>query len=466
MRIAIALLLLCVTQLAAADKVDDYVRKEMAKQRIPGLTLAIVRDGKIVKSAGYGLADLDNDVKVKPETVFETASITKQFTATLVMMLAQEGKLRVDDKINAYLPNPPDKWKDITIRHLLNHTSGFPTMQNGFKGISRMRTSTTEEMYADVKSSEVVGTPGEKHAYSDVGYFLLGMIIEKVTGKKYSEALSDRILKPLQMDSSRVQDHLLPYKNLAKGYTLYTGPEVKGVPTLVNIRRIADRGLTSHYGLYSTVLDLAKWDAALYTDRLINESSKSQMWSFTKFADGSTWNYGFGWYVGERAGQRYTFHGGITGTGIIRFPGLKLSVIVLTNLGWWGDGTGQGASPEKIVKELAALVDPRLYLNAMPDPAPATSAKARIVFEALAKGNVIKESFTKEGAEIMAKYMADSLAAIKPLGDIRKFELLEITQKGREAEIRLYRVTGSKATGQFAFDFDPSGLIMDVYPQG
>ena len=466
MRYIVAFALVAGTQTAAADKVDDYIRKEMARQHIPGLSLAIVRDGKIVKSAGYGIADLDNDVKVRPETVFEVASITKQFTASLIMMLVQDGKFKLDDKVISILKDAPDKWKDITVRHLLNHTASLPALGKGFPGISKLRDATTDEMYAAVKSDEFTGTPGHVHAYSDVGYFLLGMIIEKATGQRFQKVLEDRILRPLKMDASRMQDFLRTYKGLAKGYTLYKGPEVGGVPTLVNIRRVSQRGLTSHYGLFSTVLDLAKWDAALHTETLLSATSKSQMWAATQLTGGAVYDYGFGWYLGNRGGHRYTFHGGITGTGILRFPDLKLSVIVLTNLGWWADGTSEGASPEKIVKNLATLVEPRLNDSVLADPAPATTTRARTAFEALAKGNILKESFTSEGVETMNKYMADTLAAIKPLGEVRKFDLVEVTRKGAARETRLYRVTGTKATEMFAFEIDPSGLIMDVYPQG
>jgi CubicO group peptidase (beta-lactamase class C family) len=464
-RLALAFVLVAGTQIASADKIDDYIRKEMARQRIPGLALGVVHEGKLVKSSGYGIADLDNDVKVTPETVFETASITKQFTATLIMMLVEEGKLRLDDKINLHLPNPPEKWKDITVRNLLNHTGGLARLGNDFKSLVRLLDVPTEAMYAAAKEDAMLGAPGVASNYSDVGYFLLGMIIEKATGKKYGDALSERILTPLGMKSSRILDQLLPYKNLAKGYTIYSGPEVKGVPMVVNIRRVSQRGLTSHYGLFSTVGDLAKWDAALYTDSPITQASLRQMWSPTVLNDGTKFPYGFGWNIANRLSHEYYFHAGITGTMILRIPKLKLSVIVLTNLGQWSSGDATGADPLKIAREVAGLVEPKFQLQPLRDGDPALAAKARAAFEALAEGRAPKEVFSEDGVRTLTKYMAEAIAAAKPLGPVRKVELLELSLDGK-AKNCLYRFTCGGGVQVFSVIFDAEGMVEDFYIDG
>jgi CubicO group peptidase (beta-lactamase class C family) len=465
MRVALALSLLLGAQIAAADKVDDYIRKEIARQRIPGLALGVVRDGKLVKSAGYGFADLDNDVKVTPDTVFEVASITKQFTATLIMMLVEEGKVRLDDKINAHLPNPPDKWKDITVRQLLNHTGGLAPLGNDFRSMVRLLDVPTEAMYAAAKDDALTGAPGEAFSYSDVGYFLLGMIIEKATGKKYAEALSQRILSPLGMKSSRMLDQLLPYKKLAKGYTLYRGPEVGGMPTVVNIRRVSQRGLTSHYGLFSTVGDLAKWDAALYRESPVTQASLRLMWSPTVLNDGTKIPYGFGWNIASRLGYEYVYHSGITGTMILRVPELKLSVVVLTNLGKWSSGNSTGADALMIAREVAGMVEPKFRLKPLPDADPVFTARARTAFEALAEGRTPKEVFSDEGIRILTKYMAEATASTQPLGQVRKVELLERTQDGK-VQLCLYRFTCAGGVQTFTVVFDAEGKIEDFFVDG
>jgi CubicO group peptidase (beta-lactamase class C family) len=290
--IGVALLVFAASRVAP-DAVDDYVRAQMTSQRIPGLALGIARNGRLVKAEGYGIADLDHDVPVTVDTVFEVASITKQFTASLIMTLVEQGRLRLDDKVTAYLTDPPDAWRDITIYHLLTHTAGLAPLGDDFKSMVWTSTVKTPALYAAAKADAMGSAPGAKFSYSDVGYFLLGMVIEKVTGQRYKDVLSERILTPLGMTSSRMLDQLHTMKHLARGYTLYTNPATS-VQETVNIRRVQDVELPSHYGLFSTVLDLARWDAALYSDRPLKPASLQQMWTSGKLSDGSLTGYGFG----------------------------------------------------------------------------------------------------------------------------------------------------------------------------
>ncbi|MBC8064984.1 MAG: beta-lactamase family protein [Chlorobia bacterium] len=465
LKVAFAGLLAAIGQVVQADRVDDYVRAELNRQRIPGLALGIVRNGKLIKSAGYGIADLDNDVRVTPDTVFEVASITKQFTATLIMMLVEERKLSLDDKINAHLPNPPDKWKDITLRNLLNHTGGLARLGDDFKTLVRLLNISTESMYAAAREDAMLAAPGEAWNYSDVGFFLLGMIIEKVTGKKYEDALKERILTPLGMTSSRMVDQMRPYKKLAKGYTITSGPEVKGVPTVVNIRRVSQRGMASHYGLFSTVGDLAKWDTALYTNSPLKQETLRQMWTRTTLKSGEKVPYGFGWELGARRGYEYVYHGGITGTKIFRIPELKLTVIVLTNLGWSTASTSIGADTSKIVREIAGIVEQKFRLEPLADADPVYIAKARAAFEALGKGQVPKEVFSENGVSFVTPYLARLAADVVPVGQIRKVELLERKVNGK-VQTHFYRFTGAKGAQVFSMDFDGEGKIDEIWVDG
>jgi D-alanyl-D-alanine carboxypeptidase len=314
---------------AQTDQIDDYVQIEMKRRQIPGLALVVIRDGAAVKMKGYGFANLEHDVPVTPDTVFELASVTKQFTAAAVMILVEEGKIKLEDSIAEYLPNSPDHWKDITVRHLLTHTAGLPNLENGFqalrKGGARLN-YTTAQLFNAAKNDSMSFAPGERWQYSDVGYFLLGMIIEKASGQRYRNFLTDRFFKQLGMNSTSVPDQWHILKNRAAGYTLRNGE-------IVNIRRVIQVELPSHYGIFSTVRDLVKWDNALATGKVVKLSSLEQMWTSVKLNSGGSFPYGFGWGMDERRGHRMITHTGITGTEYSRFPEDRLTVVVLTNLG-------------------------------------------------------------------------------------------------------------------------------------
>jgi D-alanyl-D-alanine carboxypeptidase len=314
---------------AQTDRVDEYIQVEMKKRQIPGLALVVIKNGEVVIMKGYGLANLDHDVPVTPDTVFELASLTKQFTATAIMLLVDEGKLKLDDPILQQLPNSPVQWKGITVRHLLTHTAGLADMENGFKSLSEGggRTSyTTAQMFEAATKDQLSSAPGERFQYSDVGYFLLGMIIEKASGQRYRDLLTERFFKPLGMTSSSVLDQSAILKRRATGYTLRNGQ-------LVNIRRVAQVELPSHFGVFSSVRDLAKWDNALDAGKVLKEASLTAMWTPAKLNSSSSTGYGFGWGLSVRQGHRTITHEGITGTEYTRYPDDKLTVIVLGNLG-------------------------------------------------------------------------------------------------------------------------------------
>jgi|SRR5215468_657308 len=311
------------------DQVDEYIQVEMKKRKIPGLALVVIKNGEVVMMKGYGLANLDHDVPVTPDTVFELASVTKQFTATAIMLLVEEGKVKLDDPIREHLPNSPGQWKEIRVRHLLTHTAGLPSNENSWKSLyiegGRLN-YTTAQLFESATKDPISFEPGERYQYSDVGYFLLGMIIEKASGQRYRDFLTERFFKPLGMKSSSVEDQWAILKGRAAGYTLRNGQ-------LVNNRRVVQVELPSHYGVYSSVRDLAKWEIALASGKVVKESSLTAMWTPAKLNSGSSAQYGFGWGLISRGGNRMIQHIGITGTEYTRYPDHKLTVIVLTNLG-------------------------------------------------------------------------------------------------------------------------------------
>lgn len=456
----IVAILALVFGVAPADAVDDFVRAEMKRQRVPGLALAVVRDGRITKATGYGLADLDNDVPVTADTVFELASITKQFTASLVMMLVEEGKVRLDDKAVQYLDGAPSAWNGITVRHLLNHTAGLAPLGKDFASMVRLMDIPTEKMYEAAKADPMGTAPGQKWDYSDVGYFLLGMIIEKVTGKTYADALSERILVPLGMSSSRMLDLNRPYKRLAKGYTLV---RKDGGWETVNIRRDTQRGLASHYGLFSSVKDLARWDAALYTDSPLKQSTLWQMWTPTVLNDGRSFPYGFGWNVSSRNGHERVYHGGITGTFILRVPSLRLTVIVLTNLGRWSSGEARGVDALLLAHGVASLVEPKLRLAAINDADPALVASAREAFVSLSVGQLPGALFSVDAVRLLTPDLAEIAADLSGLGAPKKVEMIDRDVDGG-SQICVFRFTLARGTRVFAIEFDADGKVANFFP--
>lgn len=313
---------------AQTDPIDSYVQAEMKSRSIPGLALVVVKNGDIVKMKGYGFANLEHDAPVTPDTVFELASVSKHFTATAIMLLVEQGKVKLDDPINRYLPASPEPWKAITVRHLLTHTAGLPAMAKGFNSLREggwRADYTTAQMFESAVKDPMSFAPGENWQYSDVGYFLLGMIIEKASGVSYRNFLAQHFFQPIGMASTSVTDLWTIVKNRAAGYT------TRG-DRLVNGRRVVQFELPSAGGVWSTVGDLTKWDNALAAGKVVKPSSLEQMWTPVKLNNGGSYVYGFGWVIDEKRGHRMITHTGVTGTEYTRFPDHKLTVIVLTNL--------------------------------------------------------------------------------------------------------------------------------------
>jgi len=187
-----------------SEKVDSAVTKAMNERHISGVSLAVIVDGVPVKIKGYGFANIEHGVAVNPETIFQSGSIGKQFTATAIMQLMEERKLKLDDKITTYFAGSPASWKAITIRHLLTHTSGIPDIPEDSTGINLQTNYTETELLQKAKSLKLLFQPGYKWSYSNTGYILLGIIIRTVTGKFYGDVIQEKIFAPLSMETARI----------------------------------------------------------------------------------------------------------------------------------------------------------------------------------------------------------------------------------------------------------------------
>jgi len=382
----VLLLVLTLTTLPATAQltsVDDYLTREMAARRIPGLALAVIQRGEVVKVQGYGIANLEWDVPVTPDTVFELASVTKQFTATAIMRLVEEEKIRLDEPISHYLADTPPTWSEITVRHLLTHTAGLAPLETGFHALwatgARLN-YTTAEMFAAAKADPLSFAPGARWQYSDVGYFLLGMILERASGQPYRTFMTERFFRPLGMASTSILDQSAIVKRRAAGYTLREG-------RWVQIRRVVQTELPSHYGIFSTVTDLTRWDNALAKGTVLTPASLAQMWTPATLTDGSTVPYGFAWGITEDRGHRVISHTGITGTEYTRYPTDQLTVIVLTNLGKHVGDTK--VNPWGLTRGVAGRFLPGLLLSSLtpqPESDPALRQTLRDALADLAHG--------------------------------------------------------------------------------
>jgi CubicO group peptidase (beta-lactamase class C family) len=316
---------LLASPVARADQVDKYLKSQMQQHRIPGLTLKIVRDGRAIKTAAYGLANVELNVPGKPETVFEIGSVTKQFTAAGILLLAQEGKLSVADKISQHLKDTPEAWANVTIRHLLTHTSGIKSY-TGLDGFQLWRHLTQEQFIKAIGKEPMEFQPGDSWKYCNTGFSLLGYIIENVSGKNYWDFMGERVFQPLGMRATTNRRPSLIIPNRAAGYEQTNHLWVNRDSDLTDV--------FSAGAIASTVGDLAKWSAALDGDRLLIAASKAQMWTPVKLNDGKTRKYGFGWNVDAVEGHKNIGHGGSTSgfsASIQRFPDDRLAVIILTN---------------------------------------------------------------------------------------------------------------------------------------
>jgi CubicO group peptidase (beta-lactamase class C family) len=326
---------------ATTAAVTDYVKAEMQRQHIPGLSLLVVKQGKIIRAEGFGLANIELQVPVKPETIFQSGSVGKQFTATAIMMLVEEGKISLDDPLTKYFPDAPATWKEVTVRNLLSHTAGFGDYPKNF---DFRKDWTEDEELKVIESIPLAYAPGTKWEYSNFGYVTLGILIHRVTGEFYGDFLQQRIFQPLGMSTTRIISEADIIPNRAAGYRLVKG-ELKNqewVAPVVNT--------TADGSLYFSILDLAKWDAALYTDKLLKRSSFDQMWTVMKLKNGqpNKGNYGFGWFIEQRNGHRCIHHDGAWQgfeTAIDRYVDDQLTVVALTNL--------EGAKPGEITQHVA-----------------------------------------------------------------------------------------------------------------
>ena len=337
---------------AVAGETEALLQTEMASHHVAGMTCLVIRDGKPLTQFHGGVANLEWQTPVDAATVFEIGSVSKQFAAAAILLLAEDGKLSVDDRLAKFFTNAPAAWTNLTVRHLLTHTSGLKNY-DGLDGFE-MREHLTQAKFIERLGAQPLNfAPGEKWSYCNSGYNLLGYIVENVSGQTYWDFLQARIFTPLAMTHTTRRDPWLIIPHRAAGYEFKDGKYKQ-----------RDYDLTELFAagaVVSTAEDVAKWDAALLGNKLLKASSRQLWWTPATLNNGKeignprhgeTGSYGFGWFIGSVNGHRNIGHSGIT-SGFSAanelFPEDKLEIIILSNT---DEGVFAGNLANKIARTL------------------------------------------------------------------------------------------------------------------
>lgn len=330
------------------NEVDRYIDSAIAEHHIPGMAMIVLKDGEIIKSSTYGLADLELRVPVSLNSVFLTGSTGKAFTAAIIMKLVEQNKLQLDDRLSDFFTHAPKKWQGITVRQLLNHTSGIT---NYDKYLDSQRDYTDKALVRLAMAHPLDFEPGSKWSYSNTGYMLLGVIVKKITGKFYGDVLQELIFEPLGMRTAGVTDLVKIIPNRVSGYEYADGSYRRMVYVPPNLARTADGTL------YMDVLDFSKWAEALFTGKVVNNTSLIQVITPTTLSDGRVFPYGFAWFIDDINGHKMIHHGGEFmgfSSYVSHYPEDKLTIVIVTNRAYIADDIGD------MSHHIAGLYQPEL----------------------------------------------------------------------------------------------------------
>jgi D-alanyl-D-alanine carboxypeptidase len=436
------------------EAIDSFVTATLREKKLPGLSLAIMKDGHVVLAKGYGWRSLELREPAKTDTRFAIGSVSKQFTCACILLLAEEGKLSVHDKVAKYYPNLT-RADDITLLDLMNHVSGYPDYYPlDFVDRRMRREIEPDELLRQYAGGKLDFEPGTRYSYSNTGYVLLGRVIEKITGENYGNFLSRRILQPLGMTKTSHEPDVAG-SQFARGYTTFalgapeqTVPEAKG-------------WIGAAGAMYSTPSDLAKWNLALMSGKVLKPESYALMIRQRRLKDGRISEYGCGLGVRNQSSRRVLTHGGaVSGftASSLMIPSTKSSVIMMCNQ----DG-GLGGLPGQIFALL--LKEPTPNVPKIEGPSAVEATKS--VFTSFQKGRVNRDAFSDE----FNHYLTDAKIAgaakrLKSYGTVRQVEILTTNERGG-MEVTTSRLTFKKGTLKSLMYRMPDGKIEQffVYPE-
>ena len=447
----------------APDPVDRYVRSFLARNRIPSAAIAIVRNERVVKVAGYGQASLELNAPAGPRTVYEIGSITKQFTAEALLMLVGEGKVDLEAPIARYLPNLPARWQGITVHQLLTHTSGLPDWES-LGLLDFHREYTPSEFIQLIGNRPLDFAPGEQWSYSNSAFPLLGMLIEAVTGEPYERVIVQRILTPAGMSETRFRHASEVVPNRAAGYSDSGGVFRNGEP-------LRPRLLAPNGGILSTAGDMAKWDIALTRGILVKPATFEQMAAPVVLTDGRRFNAGMAWFVDTFRGHRFVFHNGSTAAGfssvIYRYPEDGLFVVVLMNI-------DRGGLVNQLATGIANLTIPGLSISGLPErPDPDRSMTRRLLA-------LLADVADNRDSDLLAPSLRNAPGPPRTTpssgfkGVVERFAFLEREDHGPQGVERFgirvrwtyrYKLVSAHRVLYYTFELTPDGKVARFGPE-
>ena len=432
--------------------VDAVVRDEMQKQRIPGVAVAVVRGSHTLLAKGYGFANLEDQIRVTDESMFESGSLGKMFTAAGVMSLVETGTIALDSSVRAYLPDAPATWQAITIRHMLSHSSGIPDYTSDALDYRRDYTEADFAKMAFAMPLEFA--PGQRWNYSNTNYVVLGIIISKLGGRPYWETLREKIFTPTGMPTVRVISEADVVPHRVAGYL----PTENGWQHQNWVAPITNT--TADGSLLLSLRDMIAWAGTVRARGVLSAESWTQMQSPVTLNSGKTHPYGFGWFIDLLNGQRVVQHGGSWQgfrTQMTRFEGSDLTVIVLTNSG--------AANPAIIASRIGAALDPALVAPAVPTTPivddPRVTSYLRDVLGKIAGGTLAVQDFEFVRATVVPRMSAAYAKMLQPMGAVTR---LDLVAKGDEGDDRTfkYRVAFANGAMVVTLKLGPGGRMTGI----
>ena len=431
---------------ASPDEFDRYALTQIQRQHIPGLALAIVRGDRVVKMGGYGLANVELGVPASADTIFEIGSITKSFTSMAVLLLRERGRVSLDDRLDEYLADIPDAWKPVTIRQLLSHTSGVPDYEEVMGYDSYRNIMTPGQVIALVSAKPLDFPSGSQWRYSNTGYYLLTLVIEKVSAEKYADFVTKNILKPAGMTHTRASDPGDVIRQRAAGYEYRDG---------FHNRDAIQPSATGGAGmLVSTVGDMVRWASILGKRQILKPESYALMLTDSVLADGSHSGYGFGWFVSPMRERRAVAHSGGTAgfsCNLLYLPDDDVTIVVLTNSG--------NANPVSLTDHFARVLVPALRYTKIPDPRPEVGQRLLDYYRHRVDAEPHLSAFTPEFGKQVAEYWTAGLDYYKAIGAPTGVELVE--QLPAEGRVR-YRVRYRDVARLVLLKLDAEGRIAEA----
>ncbi len=414
--------LAAVPGLAQADAIDDFVQAELQSQQIPGVAVGIFRNGEPVHMQGYGLANIEHNVPVHPDTMFQSGSIGKMFTANAVMLLVEDGKVDVDASVREYLPDAPDSWQPITLRHLLNHTSGL-----GDPDLDLQREYTDEAYLAHHYATPLQFAPGQRWAYSNPGYSVLGFVVNKVAGKHYGELLRERIFEPAGMRGARVLNDRDIVMHRAAGYEMADGKRVNHQWASASMNALAEGSL------YLNLIDYAQWDAVVAERGLLKAESWRQILQPARLGNGDSYPYGFGWSIEHATDEQLIIgHGGSWQgfrSDLRRYDGDGVTFVVLAN--------AANADVSRILQGVAVRHDERYRMSApkaITDEKPHLTAAVERLLERLRQDKATGQEVASEHPQWAAPLLERNRKVLDEAGACQALQLTRHQANGDRIE--------------------------------